>query len=126
MLSLPVACVTVTPLTRLSCTKSFAPGSTSPVQFAAAAQSVLPAPPSQHTPVQAPPDCVRRKTLPTMAPLIPGGNARTAKLPLTGPVVALMTSKLWPLWPLGTKPLMRLLLSVPPRVALPETLMRSY
>ena len=53
--------VAVTPATRLSCANAVVPGSWSPVQLRGFSQvTSTPPPPSQHTPVQATPECVSR------------------------------------------------------------------
>src|SRR5262249_55955427 len=60
MTSLPVAWLTVTPLTRLSCTISLRLGNPPPVQLAASSQFVVPAPPFQQMPMQNTPDWLSR------------------------------------------------------------------
>ena len=122
ILCAPLACVTVTPATRFRKATSFTPGKRLVLQLAASVQAVVPAPPSQQTPVQTPPLSVRRKRLPTIAPLIPGGTDRVVKLPEAVPE-AVITSKLCEA---GTKPLISGAFRVPPSVTLPVTTIWSY
>ncbi len=110
---------TVTPATRLRKATSFVPGSTLALQLAASVQLLVPAPPSQHTPVQLMPVSVRRNTLVAprsmIAPLTPGGRFGVAKLPLAVPVEVRVSK----LCPPSVKPLISVLFKVPPRVTLP-------
>ena len=112
----------VAPLSSAIWTSSRDVGSTLVDQLSASIQFSVPAPPSQQMPAHAP-ECVRRKTLPTIAPLIPGGRLRVVKLPLAVPPPVMMSK----LCPAGTKLLIRVLLSVPPpRVTFPDTAITSY
>ena len=112
----PPASVTSTPATRPRKAISLDVGRASPTQLAASVHCVVPAPPSQQTPVQEP-KCVSRNTLPMSAPFTPGATLTVAKLPLA-PVPAVRMLKLSPP---SVKPLINGALRVPPTTRLPDT-----
>ena len=120
MISLLPDSMTLTPATLSMDTRALIPGLASPLQLAPSVQRLVPAPPSQQMPVQPPPESVSLNTLlARMKALLRLETGKRVKLPEPVPVpVRVTTSKLWPA---STNPLIRLVVSVPPAVTLPDT-----